>query len=44
MRIRKLLLVHPGRSIRALIKKYIFAELSDIELPMPAAVDPRWCS
>lgn len=32
MRIRKLLLVHPGRSIRALIKKYIFAELSDIEI------------
>lgn len=32
MRIRKLLLVHPSRSIRALIKKYIFAELSDIEM------------
>ncbi len=32
MRIRKLLLVHSGRSIRALIKKYIFAELSDIEI------------
>lgn len=32
MRIRKLLLLHPSRSIRALIKKYIFAELSDIEI------------
>jgi len=32
MRIRKLLLVHSGRSMRALIKKYIFAELSDIEI------------
>jgi CheY-like chemotaxis protein len=32
MRIRKLLLVHSGRSIRALIKKYIFAELSDIDI------------
>jgi CheY-like chemotaxis protein len=32
MRIRKLLLIHPSRSIRALIKKYIFAELSDIEI------------
>ena len=32
MRIRKLLLIHPKRSIRALIKKYIFAELSDIEI------------
>jgi DNA-binding response OmpR family regulator len=32
MRIRKLLLVHPSRSIRALIKKYIFSELSDIEI------------
>ncbi|MEJ2156670.1 MAG: hypothetical protein P8X96_15120 [Desulfobacteraceae bacterium] len=32
MRVRKLLLVHSGRSIRALIKKYIFAELSDIEI------------
>ena len=32
MRIRRLLLVHPGRSIRALIKKYIFAELSDVEI------------
>jgi CheY-like chemotaxis protein len=32
MRIRKLLLVHPSRSIRALIKKYMFAELSDIEI------------
>lgn len=32
MRIRKVLLVHPSRSIRALIQKYIFAELSDIEI------------
>lgn len=32
MRIRKLLLVHPGRSTRALIKKYIFAELSDTDI------------
>jgi len=32
MRIRKLLLVHPSRSIRALIKKYVYAELSDIEI------------
>ena len=32
MRIRKVLLVHTSRSIRALIKKYIFAELSDIEI------------
>lgn len=32
MRIRKVLLVHPSRSIRALIKKYVFAELSDIEI------------
>lgn len=32
MRIRKVLLVHPSRSIRALIKKYIFEELSDIEI------------
>ena len=32
MRIRKLLLVHPSRSIRALIKKYVFAELSDIDI------------
>jgi DNA-binding response OmpR family regulator len=32
MRIRKLLLIHPSRSIRALIKKYIFSELSDIEV------------
>ncbi len=31
MRIRNTLLVHPARSIRALIKKYVFAELSDIE-------------
>jgi CheY-like chemotaxis protein len=32
MRIRKLLLVHPSRSIRGLIKKYVYAELSDIEI------------
>jgi CheY-like chemotaxis protein len=32
MRIRKLLLIHPSRSIRALIKKYVYAELSDIEI------------
>jgi CheY-like chemotaxis protein len=32
MRIRKLLLVHPGRSIRGLIKKYVYAELSDIDI------------
>jgi CheY-like chemotaxis protein len=32
MRIRKLLLVHPGRSIRGLIKKYAYAELSDIDI------------
>jgi DNA-binding response OmpR family regulator len=32
MRIRKLLLVHPSRSIRALIQKYIFAELTDVEI------------
>ncbi|MBT8340892.1 MAG: hypothetical protein HKP58_17635 [Desulfatitalea sp.] len=31
MRIRRILLVHPTRSIRALIKKYVFAELSDVE-------------
>jgi DNA-binding response OmpR family regulator len=31
MRIRQILLVHPNRSIRALIKKYVFAELSDVE-------------
>ncbi len=31
MRVRKLLLIHPKRSTRALIKKYIFSELSDIE-------------
>lgn len=30
MRIRNILLVHPTRSIRALIKKYIFSELSDV--------------
>jgi DNA-binding response OmpR family regulator len=32
MRIRKLLLVHSSRSIRGLIKKYVFAELSDIDI------------
>lgn len=32
MRIRKLLLVHPVRSTRGLIKKYIFSELSDIDI------------
>jgi CheY-like chemotaxis protein len=32
MRIRKLLLIHPGRSIRGLITKYVYAELSDIEI------------
>jgi DNA-binding response OmpR family regulator len=32
MRIRQILLVHPNRSIRALIKKYLFAELSDVEI------------
>lgn len=32
MRVRKLLLVHPTRSTRGLIKKYIFSELSDIEI------------
>lgn len=32
MRIRKLLLIHSGRSTRALIKKYIFAELSDTDI------------
>jgi len=31
MRIRNILLVHPTRSIRALIKKYVFAELGDVE-------------
>lgn len=31
MRIRQILLVHPNRSIRALIKKFVFAELSDVE-------------
>ncbi|MFZ1986265.1 MAG: PilZ domain-containing protein [Desulfatitalea sp.] len=31
MRIRQILLVHPNRSTRALIKKYVFAELSDVE-------------
>ena len=32
MRIRKLLLIHPKRAIRALIKKYIYSELADIEI------------
>jgi CheY-like chemotaxis protein len=32
MRIRKLLLIHPGRSIRSLITKYVYAELSDIDI------------
>lgn len=32
MRIRKLLLIHSGRSTRALIKKYIYAELCDTEI------------
>jgi CheY-like chemotaxis protein len=32
MRVRKLLLVHPIRSTRGLVKKYIFSELSDIEI------------
>ena len=32
MRIRKLLWIHPGRSIRGLITKYVYAELSDIEI------------
>lgn len=31
MRIRQILLVHPNRSTRALIKKFIFSELSDVE-------------
>ncbi len=31
MRIRQILLVHPTRSIRALIKKYVYSELSDVE-------------
>jgi len=31
MRMRQILLIHPHRSTRALIKKYIFSELSDIE-------------
>ncbi len=31
MRIRQILLIHPNRSTRALIKKYIFSELSDVE-------------
>lgn len=31
MRIRNILLVHPTRSMRALIKKFVFAELSDVE-------------
>jgi DNA-binding response OmpR family regulator len=32
MRVRKLLLIHPTRSTRGLIKKYIFSELGDIEI------------
>lgn len=32
MRIRKILLVHPSRSTRGLIKKYIFSELNDTEI------------
>lgn len=32
MRIRKLLLVHPSRSARGLIKKYVFSELNDTEI------------
>jgi CheY-like chemotaxis protein len=32
MRIRKLLLIYPGRSIRSLITKYVYAELSDIDI------------
>ena len=32
MRIRKLLLIHSGRSTRALIKKYIYSEVSDTEI------------
>jgi DNA-binding response OmpR family regulator len=32
MRVRKLLLIHPTRSTRGLIKKYIFSELGDIEV------------
>ena len=32
MRIRKILLIHPSRSTRGLIKKYIFSELNDTEI------------
>ncbi len=32
MRIRQILLIHPTRPIRALINKYIFTELTDIEI------------
>jgi DNA-binding response OmpR family regulator len=32
MRVRRLLLIHPTRSTRGLIKKYIFSELGDIEV------------
>jgi CheY-like chemotaxis protein len=32
MRVRKLLLIHPIRSTRGLIRKYIFSELGDIEI------------
>ena len=30
MRIRQILLVHPTRSIRSLIQKFVYAELSDV--------------
>jgi CheY-like chemotaxis protein len=32
MRIRRILLAHPLRSFRALIQKYVFTELSDVEI------------
>lgn len=32
MRIRKILLVHPTRSTRGLLKKYVFSELGDTEI------------
>ncbi len=32
MRIRKILLVHPSRPTRGLIKKYVFSELNDAEM------------
>lgn len=31
MRIRQILLIHPTRSIRGLIKKFVYAELSDVD-------------